>query len=167
MLNTLKYFNISATILFIIALNTATIDIKSKEPNSINWISFEQLNDSLVINPKKVMIDFYADWCQQCREMKKNVFTNPRVIEILNSKFYAVKMDVESNDTIAFGNQIYINERIDKRNPIHQIPLLMASRKDVPFSLPAIIFMDENFKATSRYFQFLDSVQLIEILEDE
>ncbi len=44
-------------------------------------------------------------------------------------------MNVESTQTIRFGNRQYVNERSKKLNPVHQIPRLMASRKGKQFSL--------------------------------
>ena len=32
------------------------------QENSINWLNFEQLEDSLTVNPKNVFIVFYADF---------------------------------------------------------------------------------------------------------
>ncbi|MBT8319171.1 MAG: thioredoxin family protein, partial [Gramella sp.] len=100
----------------------------------MNWISFEQLYDSIQKHPKKVFIDFYADWCVPCKRMDKEVFTHPQVKAMLNNDYYAVKMNVESPDTIRFGEQTFINERLNRRNPVHQIVLLMARRKNRPFS---------------------------------
>jgi thiol-disulfide isomerase/thioredoxin len=111
-----------------------------------------------------VFIDFYADWCVPCLKMQKEVFTHHKIIGLLNKNYYSVKMNVETKDTITFGNQVYTNERMNKRNPVHQIPILMASQKNKPFSLPAIVLMDENFKAKARYFQYLNVEQLSEIL---
>ncbi len=139
----------------------------SQAEKTLNWLSFEQLNDSIQVQPKKVFIDFYADWCAPCIKMQKEVFTDSLIIEILNKDYYAVKMNVETKDTIYFGEQTFINERIKKRNPVHQIPLLMARQKNKPFSLPALVFLDERFQATSRYFQYLNVVQLSKILLEE
>ncbi len=75
-------------------------------------------------------------------------------------------MDVESRDTITFGNQTFVNERINKRNPVHQIPLLMARQKYKSFSVSALVFMDADFKAEARYFQYLNVEQLSEILSE-
>ncbi len=138
----------------------------SQTEKTVNWLNFEQLNDSLKVKPKKVFIDFYADWCAPCIKMQKDVFTDTVIIDLLNKDYYAVKMNVEHKGTIHFGEQIFVNERIKRRNPIHEIPLLMASQKDKPFSLPALVFLDERFKATARYFQYLNVEQLTKILLD-
>ncbi|SHI36608.1 Thioredoxin-related protein [Arenibacter nanhaiticus] len=161
-------YNKATSLLFVISslLFFSTAGLAQKQ-EQINWLSFAQLEDSLRITPKKVFIDFYADWCGPCLKMQKVAFRDPEVVKLINAEFYAVKMDVETRDTIYFGQQMFVNKRWKKRNPIHEIPLLMASRKDAPFTLPALVFLDENFKATGRYFQYLDPRQLLGILQKQ
>lgn len=155
---------IRLVILFLISANVVGSQTEQSTP-SVNWLSFEQLNDSLLTKPKKVFIDFYADWCAPCLKMQNEVFTEPSIVALLNIDYYAVKMNVETTDTIVFGQQTFINERKRKRNPVHQIPLLMARQKNKPFSLPALIVLDEKFKASARYFQYLNVEQLKTVLE--
>ncbi|PXX21570.1 thioredoxin family protein [Arenibacter sp. ARW7G5Y1] len=131
----------------------------------VQWISFEQLHDSLKVHPKKVFIDFYAAWCSPCLKMDEVAFKDPKVVHKLNKDYYAVKMNVETTDTIIFGQQSFTNKKSNKRNPMHEIPLLLSSRKNAPFTLPAIVLMDSTFKAQARYFQYLDAEQLLSILE--
>jgi thioredoxin-related protein len=157
-LKEIKIFSISIFVLLL------TNTVFSQTEKTVRWLNFEQLEDSLVVKPKKVFIDFYADWCGPCIKMQKEVFTDKKIIALLNKEFYAVKMDAESKDTITFGGQKFVNDRINKRNPVHQIPLLMTRKKNKPFSLPAIVLLDKNFKATARYFQYLNVEQLIKVL---
>ncbi|MEM9076769.1 MAG: thioredoxin fold domain-containing protein [Bacteroidota bacterium] len=137
------------------------------QEDEIQWLSFEQLEDSLSIKPKKVFIEFYADWCAYCKKMNKAAFKDKGIISLLNSEYYAVKMDAESTDTIVFGGDSYRNKEVgQKRNPTHEIPLLLASRENYPFSLPAMVILNEKFEVTSRYFEYLSPKKLNRILDN-
>ena len=46
---------------------------------------------------KRVMLDFYADWCVSCKEMEKFTFTQPGVRQAL-ADFVLLKADVTAND---------------------------------------------------------------------
>lgn len=140
--------------------------LSAQQVKSIKWITFEQLEDSLKVTPKKVFISFYADWCVYCEKMKKTAFRDKAVVSILNQKYYAVKMNAESRDSITFGGVTYTNQNIGKsRRPTHQISLLLASRKNKPFSLPVNLILDKTFKVTHRYFNYLSPKKLVAVLD--
>ncbi len=137
------------------------------QENNIRWLSFEQLEDSLSLKPKKVFVDFYADWCAYCKKMDKAAFKDSKVISRLNSEYYAVKMNAETTDTIRFGGETFFNkQKGKKRNPTHEIPLLLASRENYPFSLPAMVVLNEKFEVINRYFEYLSPKQLYKALEE-
>ncbi len=159
--NSIKMKSSRIILLFILFLGTNVF----AQREQINWISFEQLDDSLSIKPKKVFISFYADWCSYCKKMDQVVFQNSEIISILNSHYYAVKMNTETRDTIVFeGKKFYNHEAGKRRNPVHEIPLLLASRKKVPFSLPATIILDESFQIKKRYFEYIPPKKMLRIL---
>ncbi|AWW29324.1 thioredoxin family protein [Echinicola strongylocentroti] len=127
----------------------------------IDWLTFEQLEDSLEIAPKKVFIDFYTDWCTYCKKMDKKVFTDPEVISTINSTYYAVKMDAESRDTVHFDGQALINRQAtDNRPGIHEMALLLGSRNG-KFTPPTLILLDEDFRVIDRRFAYLYSKELL------
>lgn len=155
----------SHIIILLAGFITMTASVKVHSQEKINWISFNQLNDSLQVKPKKVFVNFYADWCVYCKEMDRTSFQNKNVIKQLNENFYAVKMNIENGDVIKFGGQTYINKRIKKPNPVHEIALLLASRKNKPFSLPVYLIFNEGFTPKARFFQYLDVPALLKVLE--
>ena len=136
------------------------------QESSVQWLSFQQLEDSLEMRPRKVFIDFYADWCAYCKKMDRTAFRDPEVVQKLNSEFYAVRMNVESPDTITFDGRRYANPEFGKkRRPVHEIPHLLASRDGAAFSLPAIVILNEEFRVQNRYFEYLSPKNMREILE--
>lgn len=152
-------------ILFLLIFGYFTFSLAAQK-QKINWISFEQLDDSLAVKPKKVFISFYTDWCTYCKKMDKVAFKNSEIVGTLNSEYYAVKMNAESQKNIEFEGKEYINKEIGKnRNPTHQIPLLLASRKNRPFSLPATVILDKTFKITQRHFEYLSPKKMLKILK--
>lgn len=136
------------------------------QKKKIQWISFEQLEDSLNVKPKKVFITFYADWCSYCKKMDQVAFKDEKVISLLNKNYYSVRMNSESRDTISFDGKKYFNAQVGKyRNPIHQIPLMLTSRKGYPFSLPSTLILDEKFRVKRRFFEYLSKKKLARVLK--
>jgi len=43
---------------------------------------------------KPVIIDYYADWCQDCLRMEKSTFNQPAVTKLLTNDFVALQIDV-------------------------------------------------------------------------
>lgn len=73
---------------------------------------------------KKVMLDFYADWCTSCKELDHVTFKDPRVIELLKS-YVLVRADVTANS---------------------ETEQALAKRFNL-FGPPAMIFFDGSGKA--------------------
>lgn len=136
----------------------------AQEAKSVNWMSFEQLDDSLAVHPKKVFIKFYTDWCTYCHKMDRVVYTKPKVIELLNREYYAVRFDAETEAEIKFGNLTFSNAEVgESRTPVHQIAKLLATRNG-QFLAPTMVVLDEKFQVSARYFEYMDSKKLIKAL---
>lgn len=144
------------------------VDEYQAQQEKINWITFEQLDDSLKVKPKKTFVFFHAKWCSYCKKMEKVAFKNKEVIQILNEQYYAVKMDAESKKTILFDGEEYNNNQIGKsRRPTHQLAILLASRTQKSFSLPVIIALDEDFNIKLRDFEYVSPKKMIGLLKSK
>ena len=141
--------------------------LSAQKAESVCWLSFEELEDSLAVKPKKVFIDFYTDWCSYCRKMDKVVFTKPEVIDVLNEQYYAVRFNAETDSPITFSGQLLINDQVgESRTPMHQIAQLLALREG-RFVAPTLVLLDETFKVTYRYFEYMDSKKLLKALKNK
>ncbi len=137
----------------------------AQQKKAINWKSWSQLENALLEEPKPVFIFFHAEWCDYCKKIEREIFTNPAVISKINADYYAVEMDVETTDTITFEGVDFINKQaLTMRNGIHEIPLLLASREGFSFSLPATVVLNKDFTLKDRHFEYYTSKELLEFL---
>lgn len=139
--------------------------LRAQQNQEINWLTWEELDRALEENPKPVFIFFHAEWCAYCKKIEREIFTKKKVIGKLNKKYYAVEMDVETEDIIHFDGQKFSNmQSKTKRNGVHQLPLLLASRKNAPFSLPVTLIFDKDFRLQKRVFEYYTSKELLQML---
>jgi thiol:disulfide interchange protein DsbD len=59
----------------------------------------KQAIDQAGAQSKGVMLDFYADWCVECRRMERNTFHHPEVQALMN-QMQPLQADVTANDTV-------------------------------------------------------------------
>lgn len=131
--------------------------------DSLNWLSFEQLNDSLTIKPKKTLIFFHTDWCSYCKKMLRESFVDHRVIKKLQQEYYIVKFDAESNETIHFDGVTIAKENSSARvNSFHPIVTLLTDTKQPRF--PITIVLNEDFKIEKTKYNYLSIKELLKIL---
>ncbi|MGO3182450.1 MAG: thioredoxin family protein [Aequorivita sp.] len=144
---------------------TVFANLQAQDNRSINWLTFEELDIALKTESKPVFIFFEADWCVYCKKLERVVFKKQDVIHKINEDYYAVKMNVESTDSISFDGVTFENKEIrTKRGGIHELPLLLATRKGFPFTLPVTLIFDEDFKIKERIFNYYTSKELINTL---
>lgn len=133
---------------------------QTKENKSINWLSFEQLSDSLNVHPKKVLLFFHTDWCSYCKKMMKETFKNEKVIDIINKDYYAVQFDAESIDTITFDNVTLTNSNNKKkRGQYHQITTLLIPQQRIVF--PTTMVFDKDFSIKNIFNNYLSINEFI------
>jgi thioredoxin-related protein len=109
----------------------------------IHWItSFDELQEKMKQNPKKVYIDIYTDWCGWCKKMDASTFANPDLIKYMNLNYYCVKFNAERQDVIQFNGKTY------QFNPQYKANMLAVELigKDKQIGYPTGVVMVENFQ---------------------
>lgn len=136
---------------------------QKKDNNVVNWISFEQLSDSLDTNPKKVLLFFHTEWCTYCKKMMKEAFTDNAIVDKINNDYYAVHFDAESVEPLLFDNIMLRNTSAKKKKgDFHQIVTLLLPDNQVLF--PSIITLDSSFKMLKKKQKYLSIKELLKFL---
>ncbi len=112
--------------------------------SQIQWMSMNDALEAQEKEPKKIFADVYTDWCGPCKMMDRNTFTNPDLVEYINTHYYAVKFNAEGNEVVNYKDFEYTNpnykpELKGKRNAQH----FFANALKVS-GYPTVVFFDEN-----------------------
>lgn len=86
------------------------------EMQEVKWnilTSVEAIDKSIKQENKPVMIDFYADWCAQCKELDEYTYTDPGLIE-LSENLNNIKIDLTKE-----------NEDITEKYNIKGLPVVI------------------------------------------
>jgi thioredoxin-related protein len=110
--------------------------------NAVQWLTFEQAVEMSKKEKRKIFIDVYTDWCGWCKVMDKNTFSEPKIAEMLNEKFYPVKLNAEQREDIVYDGTTF-KFVANGRSGYHQLAAALLNNK---LSYPTVVFLDEDFR---------------------
>ena len=126
--------------------------------SQVKWMTLEQAIAAQQEKPKKIFIDFYANWCGPCKIMDKNTYGHQEIANFLNENYYAVKFDAEGKENVSVFGRIFSNPEFSsgkKRNSMHDFTKFMNVN-----SVPSIVFLNEQSMPITNINGFLTAKEL-------
>ncbi len=131
-----------STCFFAAVLVVLTTSFSPVADGPVKWMTFEEAVERSKSEKRKIFVDVYTDWCGWCKVMDKNTFSDPRVAEILNTRFYPVKFDAEQREDVVFNGTTFKFVPYGNKGT-HQLAAALLNNE---LSYPTVVFLDEEFR---------------------
>jgi len=130
---------ISKVLILIAIITFSSSSLIAQGTSGVKWYTIEEAEKLIKNAPRPIFIDTYTDWCSWCVKLDKETFSHPVIVNILNTKFYAVKFDAEGKNDVVFKGTTFKND--GKNGRTHQLAVALLQGK---MSYPSVVFMNEN-----------------------
>lgn len=136
----------------VISLMLFMLSATSAGAQTINWTSFEQLEDSLRTQPKPILIFIEADWCRFCKMQDNTTFRDPELVQMINDNFYSLRLNGESKNDIRFLNRKYQYHTTNGYNELAEI----LGKQDGELTFPTTVLINPGMQKIQRLRGFQD-----------
>lgn len=133
---------------------------QNNTPDTVIWLTIEEALEKCETSPRPIFIDVYADWCAPCKQLAATTLKEKQVVDYLNYRYYPVRFNAESPDTVTYQGKTYINRRLGTKNPVHDLAIELL---DGNLTYPSLVFIDKQ-KNKQVVPGFIEGVELIPIL---
>lgn len=108
-------------LLYIILLIQPALFAQEAKPDtgSVKWLDFKEAHTQYLEKQKPIFIYIYNENCDSCKMMQDSTFRLAEVSDYINYKFYPVKLNAQTNDSIPFfDGKVYVKSSAFTYNPL-------------------------------------------------
>ena len=114
--------------------------VATPHSEKIQWMGIEEAYAAAQQDGKKILIDFYTDWCGWCKKLDADTYSKPQVIRYINEHYHAVKFDAEQKAALTLAGRTY-NFLQQGRSGVHEFSAVMLNGRP---SYPSTTILDPS-----------------------
>ncbi len=120
-----------ALLVILAALNTSLVaDPGSKK--AITWMPYDSAIVKAKQENKHVLIHFTTTWCGWCKKMVAETYTNPNVMNLVNSQFVTARVDGDSYGVLKLSDGDITEKGLTMQYGVRSYPTTFFSNPVAP-----------------------------------
>lgn len=125
---------------FIWGFSLVSCSMSVNKGPEMKWIQPADLVSLMKKEPKPILVDLYTDWCHWCKVMDSRTYQNEQVIAYLQAKYYCVKINAESKQSIPWLGKTYT---FNPQFGVNEVAVVLAGQQ-ISFPTTVIIPLHSN-----------------------
>ncbi len=127
----------------------------------IKWLTWEEAQAKNKVEPRKIIVDVYTQWCGWCKKMDKATFDDPDISKYINKNYYAVKFDAQTKSDITFKDKVYKYVK-QGESGFNELAIEITFGR---MSFPTIVFLDEKLNLIQPLQGYKDPASMDKIMK--
>ena len=134
-----------------------------KKEAKLNVYTFSEVEKIHQQKSKPVVIFITTDWCKICFGMKQKTIKNDEIIQLLNKKFYFIKLNGEEKKDITFLGKTFVYKPTGTNTGVHELANELASTKG-KIVYPTTVILNSSFEINTQLIGYYKSKKMMKIL---
>ncbi|QTE24396.1 thioredoxin family protein [Polaribacter cellanae] len=149
-------------LLFIFFGSFATFS--QKKETKLNVYTFSEVEKLHQQKPKPIVVFVFTDWCKICFGMKQTTFKNNKIMQLLNEKFYFIKLNGEEKKDITFLGKTFVYKPTGTNTGVHELAEELAT-VNAKISYPTTVILNSKFTIDLQIPNYINNTIFLKILE--
>ena len=110
-----------------------------------DWLRLDEAREHAASDGKPIFIFVEAEWCVQCRRMEREVFPQEDVKRLLEERYHAVSIDLDSREKVTLDGESVTEREFARRMEVSVTPTIffMNAQGDVMGQRPGYVDVEE------------------------
>ena len=150
--------------LLLFLLLSSFLSFSQEKKQSLKVFTFSEVEKIQRKNPKPIIVFITTDWCKICHGMKSTTLKDRDIIQILNDKFYFIKLNGEEKEDITFLEKTFVYKPTGTNTGLHELANQLGFMGNV-ITYPTTTFLNSNFEIDLQLTGFYNSKRMKQILD--
>jgi thioredoxin-related protein len=149
--------------LLLILLFVSFLSFSQEKKETLKVFTFSEVEKVQQQNPKPIIVFITTDWCKICHGMKSTTLKDRDIIQLLNDKFYFIKLNAEEKEDITFLKRTFVYKPTGINTGLHELANQLGSVGNVMI-YPTTTFLNSNFEIDLQLTGFYNKKRMKKIL---
>jgi thioredoxin-related protein len=129
-------------------------------------MSFQQVEEKQIIEPKNIIVFIYTDWCKYCKLMENTTFRNKEIIEKLNQESYFIRLNAEEKNDILFAGKTFHYKPTGTNTGVHELAEELGTIRG-KLSYPTLVILNSNNEIIFQYNGYLKTSEFFKFINEK